>query len=282
MAGGNMRTENYNGIHLYMNDIDYEPLLSRKEEYALGEKALQGDPAAIDKLIVSNLRLVVKIANDFKGFGVSLGDLIAEGNLGLMRAANKFDPNKGAKFSSYSALWIKQSIRNALAKLGRTVRIPIQSVSKIGKIRTGVAKLKDLLNREPSDKELAEFLDFPELTIRHLRHVKTENVSLHQKVLQKENSGEMQDFVEDPNQKDIAEVMDLKDCHELMGGYLDTLKEREKWILSMRFGLSGEPAKTLEEVSQAVNLTRERIRQIQIAAVQKIRRLMKRDGIIAY
>ncbi|MCH2208797.1 MAG: RNA polymerase sigma factor RpoD/SigA [Lentisphaerales bacterium] len=274
--------ESYSGIHLYMNEIEEVPLLSRKEEYAIGEQALQGDPKAIDKLIVSNLRLVVKIANDFKGFGVSLNDLIAEGNLGLIRAANKFDPNKGAKFSSYSALWIKQSIRNALAKLGRTVRIPIQSISKISKIREGVKDLTEMLKRDPTDVEVAEYLVMPELTIRHLRNVNTENVSLHQKVLQKENSGEIQDFVEDPNTLDIAEAMDLEDCKELMVNYMDLLKDREKLILTMRYGLHGQRVRTLEEVSQAINLTRERVRQIQIAAVQKIRRVMKLDGIISY
>jgi len=274
--------ESYSGIHLYMNEIEEVPLLSRKEEYAIGEQALQGDPKAIDKLIVSNLRLVVKIANDFKGFGVSLNDLIAEGNLGLIRAANKFDPNKGAKFSSYSALWIKQSIRNALAKLGRTVRIPIQSISKISKIREGVKDLTEMLKRDPTDVEVAEYLEMPELTIRHLRNVNTENVSLHQKVLQKENSGEIQDFVEDPNTLDIAEAMDLEDCKELMVNYMDLLKDREKLILTMRYGLHGQRVRTLEEVSQAINLTRERVRQIQIAAVQKIRRVMKLDGIISY
>lgn len=277
-----MRTENYSGIHLYMNEIEEVPLLSRKEEYAVGERALQGDPKAIDQLIVSNLRLVVKIANDFKGFGVSLSDLIAEGNLGLIRAANKFDPNKGAKFSSYSALWIKQSIRNALAKLGRTVRIPIQSVSKISKIREGVKDLTGMLKRDPTDIEVAEYLGMPELTIRHLRHVNTENVSLHQKVLQKDNSGEIQDFVEDPNTLDVAEAMDLEDCKGIMINYMDLLKDREKLILTMRYGLNGQKVRTLEEVSQAINLTRERVRQIQIAAVEKIRRVMKLDGIISY
>ena len=266
-----MRMESYSGIHLYMNEIEEVPLLSRKEEYAIGEQALQGDPKAIDKLIVSNLRLVVKIANDFKGFGVSLNDLIAEGNLGLIRAANKFDPNKGAKFSSYSALWIKQSIRNALAKLGRTVRIPIQSISKISKIREGVKDLTEMLKRDPTAVEVAEYLEMPELTIRHLRNVNTENVSLHQKVLQKENSGEIQDFVEDPNTLDIAEAMDLEDCKELMVNYMDLLKDREKLILTMRYGLHGQRVRTLEEVSQAINLTRERVRQIENRAIKKLR-----------
>ncbi|MCM8535317.1 MAG: RNA polymerase sigma factor RpoD/SigA [Lentisphaeraceae bacterium] len=277
-----MRTEGYNGVHLYMNEIEEVPLLSRKEEYSLGERAVEGDPKAIDKLIVSNLRLVVKIANDFKGFGVSLNDLIAEGNLGLMRAANKFDPTKGAKFSSYSALWIKQSIRNALAKLGRTVRIPIQSISKISKIRQGVKDLKELLKREPTNQEVADYLDFPELTIRHLRNVNTENVSLHQKVLQKENSGELQDFVEDKNALDVAQLLDLQDCMGVMSNYMDQLKDRERLILTMRYGLNGQRIRTLEEVSQAIDLTRERVRQIQIAAVEKIRRAMKLDGIVPY
>ena len=151
-----MRWEPFSGLHLYMSDINEVPLLSRKEERELGMKAYSGDFTAIEKLVTSNLRLVVKIAHDFKGFGVPLSDLIAEGNLGLMKAATKFNPQKGAKFSSYSAIWIKQSIRLALAKLSRTVRIPISSLSKVSKIQNAVTKLENRLKRDPTDKEVAD------------------------------------------------------------------------------------------------------------------------------
>jgi RNA polymerase primary sigma factor len=277
-----MQMNSYNGMNLYMSQLEEVPLLTRDEEYRLGKRATVGDPLAIDKLIVSNLRLVVKIAHDFKDLGVSLNDLIAEGNMGLMRAANKFDPDKGAKFSSYSALWIKQSIRNALAKFGRNVRIPIQSISKISKIRSAVKSLGELLKREPTDSEVAEFLEYPELTVRHLRNVNIENVSLHQKIQQTEDSGEIQDFVEDPNTVNAIDLMLKEESKAVMISYLKLLKDREKLILTLRYGLNGQRIRTLEEVSQAIGITRERVRQIQLASVDKIRRCMKLDGVLGF
>ena len=274
-----MRWEPFSGLHLYMEDINEVPLLSRKEESELGHKACKGDSSAIERLITSNLRLVVKIAHDFKGFGVPLGDLIAEGNLGLIKAATKFNPEKGAKFSSYSAIWIKQSIRLALAKLSRTVRIPISSLSKVSKIQNAVTKLENSLKREPSDKEVAEFLDFPLLTIKHLRHVKVHNVSLQQKLSTEDDSGELQDQISDDTSVLAADKMEAVESLSTLKKYFDYLKDREKLILTMRFGLDGQSTRTLEEVSQAINLTRERVRQIQIAAMEKLRKLIRKEEL---
>lgn len=274
-----MRWEPFSGLHLYMADINEVPLLSRKEESELGLKARDGDNSAIEKLITSNLRLVVKIAHDFKGFGVPLGDLIAEGNLGLIKAATKFNPEKGAKFSSYSAIWIKQSIRLALAKLSRTVRIPISSLSKVSKIQNAVIKLENRLKREPSDKEVAEYLDFPLLTIKHLRHVKVHNVSLQQKLNTEDDSGELQDQIEDDKSVLAAQSMEAVEELSTLKKYFDYLKDREKLILTLRFGLDGQSTRTLEEVSQAINLTRERVRQIQIAAMEKLRKLIRKEEL---
>ena len=274
-----MRWEPFSGLHLYMTDINEVPLLSRKEENELGFKAQEGDVSAIEKLITSNLRLVVKIAHDFKGFGVPLSDLIAEGNLGLIKAAGKFNPDKGAKFSSYSAIWIKQSIRLALAKLSRTVRIPISSLSKVSKIQNAVVKLEENLKREPSDKEVAEFLDYPLLTIKHLRNVKVHNVSLQQKLNTEEESGELQDQISDDNSVLAAEYMEAAEELDKLRKYFDLLKDREKLILTLRFGLNGQRPRTLEEVSQAINLTRERVRQIQIASMEKIRKAIRKEDI---
>ncbi|MCM8525325.1 MAG: RNA polymerase sigma factor RpoD/SigA [Lentisphaeraceae bacterium] len=274
-----MRWEPFSGLHLYMEDINEVPLLSRKEESELGHKARNGDSSAIERLITSNLRLVVKIAHDFKGFGVPLGDLIAEGNLGLIKAATKFNPEKGAKFSSYSAIWIKQSIRLALAKLSRTVRIPISSLSKVSKIQNAVTKLENSLKREPSDKEVAEFLDFPLLTIKHLRHVKVHNVSLQQKLSTEDDSGELQDQISDDTSVLAADKMEAVESLSTLKKYFDYLKDREKLILTMRFGLDGQSTRTLEEVSQAINLTRERVRQIQIAAMEKLRKLIRKEEL---
>jgi len=274
-----MKWEPFSGLHLYMSDINEVPLLSRKEENELGLKAKDGDLSAIERLIESNLRLVVKIAHDFKGFGVPLSDLIAEGNIGLMKAATKFNPEKGAKFSSYSAIWIKQSIRLALAKLSRTVRIPISSLSKVSKIQNAVIKLENRLKRDPSDTEVAEYLDFPLLTIKHLRNVKVHNVSLQQKLNSEEESGELQDHLSDDSSVQASDSMEAVEELEKLRKYFDYLKDREKLILTMRFGLNGQKSRTLEEVSQAINLTRERVRQIQIAAMEKIRKLIRKDEI---
>ncbi len=271
--------ETFNGLHLYMSDINEVPLLTRKEESELGSRVVKGDSKAIERLVESNLRLVVKIAHDFKGFGVPLNDLIAEGNIGLLKAATKFDPSKGAKFSSYSAIWIKQSIRLALAKLSRTVRIPISSLSKVSKIQNAVLKLQVLLNREPTDSELAEFLNFPLLTIKHLRHVKVHNVSLQQKLNPEDDSGELQDQLSDESTVNAADTMEASEEMQKLRKYFYYLKDREKLILTLRFGLNGQKPRTLEEVSKAVGLTRERVRQVQIAAMEKIRKMIRKEDI---
>lgn len=274
-----MKWEPFSGLHLYMSDINEVPLLTRKEENELGLRARDGDVSAVERLVESNLRLVVKIAHDFKGFGVPLSDLIAEGNLGLMKAASKFNPEKGAKFSSYSAIWIKQSIRLALAKLSRTVRIPISSLSKVSKIQNAVIKLQNRLKRDPSDTEVAEYLEFPLLTIKHLRNVKVHNVSLQQKLNTEDDSGELQDQITDENSVQAADNMEAAEELQKLRKYFDFLKDREKLILTMRFGLNGQKPRTLEEVSQAINLTRERVRQVQIAAMEKIRKMIRKEEI---
>ncbi len=273
-----MRWEAFSGLHLYMEDVNGVPLLSRKEEQELGKQAFSGDPSAIERLIVSNLRLVVKIAHEFKGFGVPLNDLIAEGNIGLMKAAGKYNPDKGTKFSSYSAIWIKQAIRLALAKLSRTVRIPISSLSKISKIHNASTKLKSILNREPSDQEIAKYLNVPLLTVKNLRHVQVNNVSL-QETLSKDGEGnsELQDLIPDSDIEVISDKMESLEQLQVMKKFFSYLKDREKLILNLRFGLLGQSPRTLEEVSQAINLTRERVRQVQIAALQKLRSLIKLD-----
>jgi RNA polymerase primary sigma factor len=272
-----MLWEAVGGHHLYMEDVNEVPLLTRKEEEELGMQAHQGDRNAVERLIVSNLRLVVKIAHEFKGFGVPLNDLISEGNIGLIKAAGKYNPAKGAKFSSYSAIWIKQSIRLALAKLSRTVRIPISSLSKICKIHNTIIKLKSTLNRDPSDQEIASHLDYPLMTIKNLRHVKIHNISLQEKLNTENDTGELQDQISDPNTQVVSKVMESAEELQIMQKYFDTLKGREQLILNLRFGLKGQPPQTLEEVSKTVNLTRERVRQIQIAAMQKLRSQIKLD-----
>ena len=272
-----MYDQTYSGLNNYFGDIREFPLLSKDDEFKLGMKSLSGDLDARDKLIESNLKLVVSIAHSYKGYGVSLSEIIAEGNIGLMKAAEKFDPQRGVKFSSYSAIWIKQSIRLCLANMSRTVRVPVSSVAKAVKIKNAELKLKELLNRTPTNLELAEYLDFSIVTIKHLRHIELTNTSLNLKAKDTEDKYEMQDFLVDFNHElPITDLISKEEIEE-MKGLFEHLKDRQKLILTMRFGLNGLPPKTLEEISQALSITRERVRQIQIATLSKLKYLIREE-----
>ena len=264
-------------MKVYMGEIAQIPLVNKKEEQELSEAIHSTDPArheaARTTLIKANLRLVVKIAHDFKGLGLPLLDLISEGNIGLMRAVEKFDPAKGAKFSSYAAWWIKQSMRRALANQSRTIRIPVQSAGKINKIKTVRMKLAEELGRDPSDAEIAEHLDFSERTVSGLRLADLRTISLHDPIQQGEE-GEFQDIIPDRHAMTPDQIIgDIESVFRLMD-LLDKLEDRERKILEMRFGLRGGRTLTLEEVSQQIGRTRERVRQIQNQALTKLKQLL--------
>ncbi|MBE6378928.1 MAG: RNA polymerase sigma factor RpoD/SigA [Lentisphaerae bacterium] len=264
-------------MKVYMGEIAQIPLVNKKEEAELAEAIHSADPDrhedARTTLIKANLRLVVKIAHDFKGLGLPLLDLISEGNIGLMRAVEKFDPAKGAKFSSYAAWWIKQSMRRALANQSRTIRIPVQSAGKINKIKTVRMRLAEELGRDPSDAEIAEHLDFSERTVSGLRQADLRTISLHDPIQQGEE-GEFQDIIPDKQAMTPDQIIgDAESVFRLMD-LLDKLDERERKILKMRFGLRGSRTLTLEEVSQQIGRTRERVRQIQNQALAKLKQLL--------
>ena len=264
-------------MKVYMQDIGQISLVSKSEEVDLAAKIHGRDTGEHDEaratLIQANLRLVVKIAHDFKGLGLPLLDLISEGNIGLMRAVEKFDPAKGAKFSSYAAWWIKQSMRRALANQSRTIRIPVQSAGKINKIKSVRMKLAEKLGREPSDAEIAANLDFSERTVAGLRLADLKTCSLHDPIQQGED-GEFQDIIPDRGamtpDRILGDVESIKRLVEL----LRDLDERERMILKMRFGLDNNRPRTLEEVSQEIGRTRERVRQIQNQALSKLKSLL--------
>ena len=264
-------------MKVYMGEIGQISLVSKTEEADLAEQIHGNSGELHDEaratLIKANLRLVVKIAHDFKGLGLPLLDLISEGNIGLMRAVEKFDPVKGAKFSSYAAWWIKQSMRRALANQSRTIRIPVQSAGKINKIKSVRMKLTEELGREPTDSEIAEHLDFSERTVAGLRLADLRTFSLHDPIQQGEE-GEFQDIIPDRRAMTPDQILgDVESVGRLLT-LLNELEDRERLILKMRFGLDGYRARTLEEVSQAIGRTRERVRQIQNQALVKLRMLL--------
>ena len=272
-------------MKVYMGEIAQIQLVSKKEEQELSDAIHSTDSyrreAARTTLIKANLRLVVKIAHDFKGLGLPLLDLISEGNIGLMRAVEKFDPAKGAKFSSYAAWWIKQSMRRALANQSRTIRIPVQSAGKINKIKTVRMRLVEELGRDPSDAEIAEKLDFSERTVAGLRMADLRTISLNDPIQQGEE-GEFQDIIPDRHAMTPDQIIgDFESVRRLLD-LLDKLEDRERKILEMRFGLRGGRTLTLEEVSQQIGRTRERVRQIQNQALTKLKQLlMDEAGFVA-
>jgi RNA polymerase primary sigma factor len=264
-------------IKSYLNDVSHIPLITPKEEKELAKRIAQGDEEARKRLIRSNLRLVVKIAYDFKGLGLSLIDLIAEGNIGLMRAVDKFDPSKGAKFSSYALWWIKQSMRRALTNQSHTIRIPIGSAGKINKIRFARERLTTQLGREPTDMEIAKELQLNERTVTALRRADVKSFSLEDTVPQG-SSTSFEDLIPDLEHATPYEMVRERQSFEFLQELIErTLNSRERRILIRRFGLDGKPPNTLEELSQEISLTRERVRQLQYTALAKLKIKFEED-----
>jgi RNA polymerase primary sigma factor len=272
-------TESISGdpIRLYMREIGQVPLLTIKEEISLAKRIKRGDAAARDHMIRANLRLVVKIARGYENYGLPLLDLISEGNIGLMKAVERFDPNKGAKLSTYAAWWIKQSIKRALADQGKTIRLPVHVVDKLFHIRKCETQLVELLGREPTDSEIAEELGMKTDQVRDYRKASIAPTSLDAK-LGDDDTNRFADIVADPNATaPYQQAVDDSD-NQILGEVINTLSPREQTILKLRFGLGGNDEKTLEEVGEQFGVTRERIRQIQDEALKKLRkRIQQRD-----
>ncbi len=263
----------------YLNEIGKLPLVTTAEEKVLGRKIQRGDNKAREKLIQSNLRLVVKIAHDYANYGLPLLDLISEGNIGLMKAVERFDPERSNKFSTYAAWWIKQGIKRALANQSKTIRLPIHLVDKIAKMRRISMQLAEEFGREPSDEELAEELSLPLKKICQLRRVSLRTTSLNT-LVGDDNSTELADLIADENTPDPASLLSDQSLRDNLKGILHVLDERERTILSLRFPMIDEKRQlTLEEVGQKLKVTRERIRQIQNSALQKLKHeLDRRDA----
>jgi len=256
--------------HLYLREVGQVRLLTRSEEIALARRVQQGDESAREQMIKANLRLVVKIAKDFEGYGLPLLDLINEGNLGLMTAVERFDPDRGAKLSSYAVFWIRQSIRRALANYSRTIRLPVHVHDKLLRVRRAALKLQEALSREPTDEELSAETGLPAWKIRQFRAASHCLVSLDAPVGDDE-AATVAEIVADESAGRPGEGMDDQAAWAQVAELMRGLNPREITILQRRFGLDGDGAQTLEQVSEVVGLTRERIRQIQNRALEKLR-----------
>ena len=257
-------------VRMYLKEIGKVPLLSAEEEIELAKKMEQGDENAKKRLAEANLRLVVSIAQRYVGRGMLFLDLIQEGNLGLIKAVEKFDYRKGYKFSTYATWWIRQAITRAIADQARTIRIPVHMVETINKLIRVSRQLLQELGREPTPEEIAEEMDMPVDRVREILKISQEPVSLETPIGEEEDS-HLGDFIQDDNVPVPADAAAFTLLKEQLVEVLGTLTEREQKVLRLRFGLDDGRARTLEEVGKEFNVTRERIRQIEAKALRKLR-----------
>src|SRR5215813_7539220 len=262
-------------IKLYLREIGQVKLLTPQEEIDLAAKIKKGDKKAREQMIKANLRLVVKIARDYEGIGLPLLDLISEGNIGLMKAVERFDPSKGGKLSTYGSWWIKQSIKRALANQSKTIRLPVHLVDKISKMRRTAMRLQEELGREPTDEELGGELGISTLRVSQMRAAAIRPASLDAPIGD-EDSNNFAEVVQDEAADTPYEQLEEKTVTRMLQEMVKTLDPREATILRARFGLDGGPQKTLEEVGQKFGVTRERVRQIQNIALKKLRKMIER------
>jgi RNA polymerase primary sigma factor len=260
-------------IKLYLREIGLVKLLTPQEEIELAAKIKKGNKKAREQMIKANLRLVVKIAHDYEGIGLPLLDLISEGNIGLMKAVERFDPAKGAKLSTYGSWWIKQSIKRALANQSKTIRLPVHLVDKISKMGRTAMKLQEVLGREPTDDELAEEMGIPTSRVMQMRTAAIRPASLDAPIGD-EGSNSYGEVVQDEAADTPYEQLEEKTVSGMLQEMVKTLDPREATILRYRFGLDGGTEKTLEEVGQKFDVTRERVRQIQNIALRKLRKMI--------
>jgi RNA polymerase primary sigma factor len=268
--------ESENGIKIYLREIGQIALLTPKDEIRLAARIKKGDKQARADMIKANLRLVVKIAHDYSNYGLPLLDLISEGNIGLMKAVERFDPKKGGKLSTYAAWWIKQSIKRALANQSKTIRLPVHLVDKISKMKRAGHKLSERLGREPTDQELADVLGVPRAKVAQLRTISIRPASLDAPIGE-DDATEFSEIVGDENALSPFELLRDKTLRQDVRDILEELEPREADILTLRFGLDGSKPKTLEEVGRKFKVTRERVRQIQNIALTKLRRVMDKQ-----
>ncbi|HEY7514588.1 MAG TPA: sigma-70 family RNA polymerase sigma factor [Vicinamibacteria bacterium] len=271
----NLKTEiSTDSLQLFLKDIGKVPLLTARQEVELAKRIELGDLDAKRHMVEANLRLVVSIAKNYRNQGLAFLDLIQEGTIGLVRAAEKFDYRKGFKFSTYATWWIRQAVARAIADKGRTIRMPVHVVEKLNKINRTERKLVAELGREPTIPEVSVAVGIPEPEVEHIKRSAQTPVSLEKPVGDDEES-EFGQFIADESAPSPEEAAELSLRHEALQGVLNTLTYRERRVLELRYGLDGEQPRTLDEVGRTFNVTRERIRQIENQSLQKLATLVE-------
>ncbi len=262
---------------LYLNEIGFSPLLTAEEEVYFSRKLLKGDEAARKRMIESNLRLVVKIARRYMNRGLALLDLIEEGNLGLIRAVEKFDPERGFRFSTYATWWIRQTIERALMNQTRTVRLPIHVVKEINIYLRAARKLAQTLDREPSPEDVAEMLDQPIDVVKRMLGL-NERITSVDSPSPYDSDKSLLDTLPDEHNLDPSRLLQNNDVKEHIDTWLNLLTDKQCAVVERRFGLHGSDVSTLEEIGNELGVTRERVRQIQIEAIKRLRQILQREG----
>jgi RNA polymerase primary sigma factor len=269
-------------VRLYLREIGKIPLLTAEEELALAHRVVAGEKRAKDKMAEANMRLVVSIAKRYVGRGLDLLDLIQEGNTGLLRAVEKFDPDKGFKFSTYATWWIRQAITRAIADQARTIRIPVHMVETINKLLRTQRRLTQELNREPTNEEIGKEMGLEVEKVEHIMKIKQDIHSLDQSVRDDEDDSTLGDFIEDEDAKSPLEAASEQLLKSQVKDMLSALSEREQKIIRLRFGIEDGKSHTLEEVGAEFSVTRERIRQIEAKALAKLRKHKDAKKLLDY
>lgn len=264
-------------LQAYLDSIGRYPLLTVHEEVQLAKRIKKGDRAAQEKMTAANLRLVVKIAKEYNGYGLPMEDLISEGNIGLMRAVEKFDPKHGTKFSTYASWWIKQAMRRAIANQSKTIRVPVHVADTIQKMRRLGHRLAEELGREPDDAELADELEISESKVAQLRTAGLQPVSLDASMGTEDDTATLGEIIGDQSAVDPAQRLTDENMQETVMAALSVLNERELKIICLRFGLDGQKELTLADIGKKFKVTRERIRQLQNSALNKIQKRIRKQ-----
>lgn len=278
-APGEIPGTHHDATRLYLNEIGFSPLLSAEEEVYFSRLAQKGDERARQRMIESNLRLVVKIARRYMNRGLALLDLIEEGNLGLIRAVEKFDPERGFRFSTYATWWIRQTIERAIMNQTRTIRLPVHLIKQINQYQRAARKLAQTMDHEPSHEDIAKVLDLRLEDVKELMSLNDQITCVDSPIANREKL--LLEAAAEGGSSDPTSVLQDEEMQRCIEAWLAQLNEKQRQVVESRFGINGQDAATLEEVGESIGVTRERVRQIQVEALKRLRKILEREGMSA-